>query len=77
MNRYLLFDMGAESKSIESILTWIDKVIQTSTRPEHREVCEQLITNFTNTLLFNQDYSTYTKIESILRKSLSKKFQNT
>ncbi len=76
MNRYLSFDMGAESKSIESILSWIDKVIQTSTKPEHREVCEQLITNFTNTLLFNQDYPTYSKIESILRKSLSKKFKN-
>lgn len=76
MNRYLSFDMGAESKSIESILSWIDKVIQTSTKPEHKEVCEQLITNFTNTLLFNQDYTTYGKIESKLRKSLSQKFQN-
>ncbi len=76
MNRYLSFNMGAESKSLESILTWIDKVIQTSTKPEHKEVCEQLITNFTNTLLFKQDYTTYGKIESKLRKSLSQKFKN-
>jgi hypothetical protein len=77
MNRYLSVNMGAQSTSIESIVGWIENIIQTSTSPDHREVCENLVTNFVNNLLlYNQDYVNYTKLESKLRKFISQKFQN-
>lgn len=76
MNRYLSFNMGAESKSLDSVTKWIEKVIKTSTSPEHQDACEKLVTNFTNNLLlFNQDYVNYKKLESKLRKTISQQFQ--
>jgi hypothetical protein len=76
MNRYLSNKMGSKSKSLEDVKNWIESVIMTSSSPNHREVCEKLVTNFTNNVLLfnNQDLENYRKVETSLRKLIIKKF---
>lgn len=73
MNRYLFFNMPQDSNFIDEKVTWIEKVIQTCENKNHLEACEKLVTNFTNYLLFNQDFNSYHRIEKFLRKLIQKK----
>ena len=62
-----------------SISHWIEKIIDScdSSIREQEKICDHLITNFTNKILFvNNDFKSYIRIERKLRKKLLSKFYN-
>lgn len=60
-----------------SISNWIEKIIDSCdrTKLEQEKICDNLITNFTNQILFiNNNFVLYRKYEKQLRNKLLAKF---
>jgi len=77
--RYLTYMPNTKSNRYSTIASWIEKVIDScdSMKAEQEKVCDNLITNLTNQILFiTNDVSLSTKLDEKLRTKLIKKFYN-
>lgn len=69
--------MKNNSFEYENISKWIESIIESSDEmeSEHEKVCDRLITNFTNKILFyTNDRALHNKFDGVLRRKLIKKF---
>jgi hypothetical protein len=70
---------NTKSNGYPTIVSWIEKVIDScdSMKTDQEKVCDNLITNLTNQILFvTNDVSLSTKLDEKLRRKLIKKFYN-
>jgi len=77
--RYLPYMPNTKSNRYPTIASWIEKVIDScdSMKTDQEKVCDNLITNLTNQILFvTNDVSLSTKLDEKLRRKLIKKFYN-
>lgn len=77
--KYLMSMKTLSQESYSSIADWIEKIIDScdATVREQEKICDQLITNFTKQILFfHQDFGTYVRLETKLRRKLLSKFYN-
>jgi len=77
--RYLPYMQNTKSNGYPTIVSWIEKVIDScdSMKTDQEKVCDNLITNLTNQILFvTNDVSLSTKLDEKLRRKLIKKFYN-
>jgi len=75
--KYLPYMMNAKSNRYVNIATWIEKIIEScdNLKPDQEKVCDKLITNLTNQILFiTNDVPLSTKLDKKLRRKLIKKF---
>lgn len=75
--KYLQYTMKNNSFEYENISKWIESIIESSDEmeSEHEKVCDRLITNFTNKILFyTNDRALHNKFDGVLRRKLIKKF---
>jgi len=74
---YLQYTMKPKTFEYESISKWIESIIESSDelKSEHEKVCDRLITNFTNKILFyTNDRTLHDEFEGFLRRKLISKF---
>lgn len=77
--RYLTYMLSTKSNRYLKLATWIEKIIDScdSMKMEQEKVCDNLITNLTNQILFiTNDVPLSTKLNKKLRRKLIKKFYN-
>lgn len=75
--KYLSYIMCKNSFEFQNISNWIETIIDSSdsTQFEHERACENLVTNFTNKILFQtNDRVLYKKFDEYLRNKLLRKF---
>lgn len=77
--RYLPYMPNTKSDRYLNIASWIEKVIDScdSMKTDQEKVCDNLITNLTNQILFiTNDVPLSTTLDKKLRRKLIKKFYN-